>query len=300
MFTDPDLIQRIHALTRPLYPQPTETVPALGPVPDIRAVLFDVYGTLVISASGDIGLNGQQAENGDPDPFRSALRAADIDATTLTPGTDGRAVLIEAIRGRHAQARSRGIDFPEIDILEVWADLLPRLGLRVSETDIRRLAVEYELRVNAVWPMPGLGEQLIALRERGLVLGIVSNAQFYTPLMLEAFLGAPIDALGFDPACCAWSYRLGEGKPSREIYRGALSALQARHGIGPAQVLYVGNDMRNDIWPAAAEGCRTVLFAGDDRSLRLRADDPDVAGVVPERIITELAQIDQALLRPAP
>jgi putative hydrolase of the HAD superfamily len=58
--------------------------------------------------------------------------------------------------------------------------------------------------------------------------------------------------------------------------------------------------MRNDIWPAAAAGCQTVLFAGDARSLRLRADDPDVAGVVPDRVIIELAQIDQALLGSAP
>ena len=299
MSTDPDLIQRIHVLTQPLGPQPTDAVPEIGPVPNIRAVLFDVYGTLVISASGDIGLSGQQADD-DPDPFRSALLAADIDAAALAPRTNGREALIEAIRGRHALARSRGIDFPEVDIIEVWADLLPRIGLHASEDDLRRLAVEYELRVNAVWPMPGLADLLAALRERGLLLGIVSNAQFYTPLMLEAFLGSPIDGLGFDPACCAWSYRLGEGKPSRAIYRQALSALRARHGIGSAEVLYVGNDMRNDIWPAAAAGCQTVLFAGDARSLRLRADDPDVAGVVPDRVITNLAQIDQALLGSAP
>jgi putative hydrolase of the HAD superfamily len=300
MSSDPDLIVRIHALTRPLVPKPTAAAPVLAPVEDIRAVLFDVYGTLVISASGDIGLSGQQADNGDTDPFRSALLAAGIDAATLTPETDGREELIEAIRVRHARARSRGTAFPEIDILEVWTDLLPRLGLGVSAADVRRMAVEYEFRVNAVWTMPDLDAQLAALRKRGVVLGIVSNAQFYTPLMLEAFLGAPIDGLGLDPACCAWSYRLGVAKPSRSIYREALSGLEARHGIKPAQVLYVGNDLRNDIWPAAAEGCRTVLFAGDARSLRLRADDPDLADVAPDRVVTELAQIDQALLGSAP
>ncbi len=300
MSDDHDLIRTIHALTWPLHPQPTTAAPALGAVEGIRAVLFDVYGTLVISASGDIGLSGGQADGAGPDPFRLALLAAGIDPSPLAAGSDGRAALIDAIRARHTEARGRGVDFPEIDILEVWADLLPRLGLRAGAADVRRLAVEYEFRVNAVWTMPGLGQLLAALRERDLVLGIVSNAQFYTPLMLEALLATPFDGLGFDTDCCAWSYRLGVGKPSRAIYRAALAALQARHGIRPEQVLYVGNDMRNDIWPAAAAGLRTVLFAGDARSLRLRSDDPDVAGTVADRVVTELMQIDQSLLGSAP
>jgi len=34
-----------------------------------------------------------------------------------------------------------------------------------------------------------------------------------------------------------------------------------------SKTLYVGNDMLNDIWTATEAGCRTVLFAGDQRSL---------------------------------
>jgi putative hydrolase of the HAD superfamily len=36
---------------------------------------------------------------------------------------------------------------------------------------------------------------------------------------------------------------------------------------------------------------KTVLFAGDQRSLRLREDRTEVAGLIPDAIITELRQL---------
>ena len=40
--------------SRPLEPVPTGVSPVLRELPAIRAVMFDIYGTLLISASGDI------------------------------------------------------------------------------------------------------------------------------------------------------------------------------------------------------------------------------------------------------
>ena len=47
--------QIFHQLSQPLEPIPTGVSPQLSPVVDIRAVLFDIYGTLIISGCGDIG-----------------------------------------------------------------------------------------------------------------------------------------------------------------------------------------------------------------------------------------------------
>ncbi len=280
------LVGRIRYLSTPLEPIPTDVAPRLDPLRGIRAVLFDVYGTLVISASGDIGPAGERDTTS---AFAAALEAAGIAAPTNV----GPARLEQAIRAFHAQRKAAGTEFPEVDILDIWGHVLP------SQDHLARLAVEYECRVNPVWPMPGLGRLLENLRRRPLVLGIVSNAQFYTPLMLEGFLGAPLTDLGFDAACCAWSYRLLEAKPSTRIYEVALAGLDQVHGIVPNEVLYVGNDLRNDIWPASLIGCRTALFAGDARSLRLREDDPLCSGVVPDRVVTALWQITDDLLATA-
>jgi putative hydrolase of the HAD superfamily len=259
----------------------------------IRAVLFDVYGTLVVSGCGDIGLTDTAAGR---DHFRAALDAARIDTDKLPAGFDGAAALVETIGASHVIAREQGVDYPEVDILAIWQTLLSRLDVAADTRTLRHAVIEYEFRSNAVWPMPGLDAVIDALARQGLVLGIVSNAQFYTPLMLEAFLGRNIVTAGFDPRCCAWSYRQLVGKPSVRIYEPALATLRRDHGIEPQAVLYVGNDLRNDIWPARRLGCRTALFAGDARSLRLREDDARLRDVYPDRVVTTLDQITAHLL----
>jgi putative hydrolase of the HAD superfamily len=296
---DDDLIRRIHALTSPLAPLPTAQAPRIEPLQGIRAVLFDVYGTLVISGCGDIGLTVEQAKGertNREDPFRLALGNAGVDTGKLPDGFDGASALLELIGASHARARAQGIDHPEVDILAIWGDLLTRLGIAADARTIRRIALEYEFRSNAVWPMPGLRRLIAELARRGLVLGIVSNAQFYTPLMLAAFLDNDIAAAGFDASCSAWSYRHLVGKPSTRVYEPALAALRQHHGIAPGQVLYIGNDLRNDIWPAGRLGCRTALFAGDARSLRLREDDARLHDVRPNCVLTTLTQITESLL----
>ncbi len=290
---DARLIERIEALTSPLTPQPTGTTPRLDPIPRIRAVLFDIYGTLVISGSGDIGLTTAATTGG---AFHEAWTAAELAPSLLPPGFDGPAALSAHIRAEHARRRAGGVEHPEVDIVAIWRTLLADLGLASDHRRLRRLALEYELRVNPVWPMPGLTTLIESLGQRELVLGIVSNAQFYTPLMLEAFLRRSMDRAGFDLRCCAWSYRQGVAKPSRAIYGPALAGLYAHHGIHPDEVLYIGNDMRNDVWPARALGCRTALFAGDARSLRLRAGHAQMQGVEPDRVVTVLGQLTSHLL----
>ncbi|GHT78050.1 hypothetical protein FACS1894130_03980 [Spirochaetia bacterium] len=59
--------------------------------------------------------------------------------------------------------------------------------------------------------------------------------------------------------------------------------------LGLAPPGLVGNDMLNDTVPAA--GFKTLLFAGDGRSLRLRQDNPLTEDVRPTAVIRRLADI---------
>jgi putative hydrolase of the HAD superfamily len=56
-------------------------------------------------------------------------------------------------------------------------------------------------------------------------------------------------------------------------------------------VLHVGNDVLNDVLPAAAIGFRTALFAGDRRSLRRRDGDPRVASITPDIVLIHLRDL---------
>ena len=87
-----------------------------------------------------------------------------------------------------------------------------------------------------------------------------------------------------------YSYRWGEAKPGDGLYRHAEAGL-AERGIPPHETLYVGNDMLKDIMPAARRGFRTAHFAGDQRSLRLREDDPRVQETTPDLVVKDLNSV---------
>jgi len=144
--------------------------------------------------------------------------------------------------------------------------------------------------------MPGTAELLKQLAGRGLSLGIVSNAQFYTPLLFEALLGSPPGELGFTESLCVWSYEIRRGKPSLDLFQIAQKRL-AQLGIGPDETVFVGNDMLNDITPPRCLGWKTILFAGDMRSLRLREEDERCADTQPDAAVTDLMQIAHLLSR---
>jgi putative hydrolase of the HAD superfamily len=49
--------------------------------------------------------------------------------------------------------------------------------------------------------------------------------------------------------------------------------------------------MLKDILPAQKAGFKTILFAGDRRSLRMRQTDEQCQGIVPDRIMTHLKML---------
>jgi putative hydrolase of the HAD superfamily len=282
-------IVRRHA--RPLKPRATGVRPELKRLPGIAAVLFDLYGTLLLSDIGEIGIADRERS---ARAFSGALEAVGI--RSEASGGEGLHRLEEAVRLRRAAARAEGIDFPEVDIVEVWNDVL--LGMHDAEqgeqdrheSDLERLAVEYEARANPVWPVPRLVESLDALRGKGLVLGIISNAQFFSRELFPALLGRTAEDLGFEAGLQFFSYRHGRAKPGLALFRRARSAL-SRRGIEGGRTLYVGNDMLNDVTAAGRVGFRTALFAGDARSYRPREGAPEVTDARPDVIVTDLRQL---------
>jgi putative hydrolase of the HAD superfamily len=282
-----DLVSRIRNRLAPRSPIPTGKTPVLTPLPGIRAVIFDVYGTLFTSSSGDIGA---AAATDNRAALRDALRDAGLpeDAARIDDW-------IAAVQASHQTSRQQGVSHPEVEVRGIWRQIV---RAPASPAQLAALAVEYECRVNPAWPMPGCKSILARLHEHGRLLGIVSNAQFYTPLLFEACLDHPPDALGLPPALCAWSYQLREAKPSPRLFAPVVAEL-ARRDLSPHQALYVGNDMLNDIWTAGQAGLHTCLFAGDQRSLRLRESDERCQSLQPDRVITALDQLAD-LLNPPP
>lgn len=272
---------------------PEDAKPRLQQLHGIRAVIFDIYGTLFSSGVGDISLATTQN--------RDAALKATLQENHLQLSPSSASVRLDdslhaTIQQHQDQRRNDGIQFPEVEIRDVWVDFIQQLVADAQlepefEADIETLVIDYETRVNPTQAMPALESTLQQLTAQGKTLSIISNAQFYTPLLFEAYLGKDLEALNFCTNSAVWSYAELEGKPSTRLYQLSAERLQTHHQIAPHEVLYVGNDIRNDIWPAQQIGYHTALFAGDHLSLRRRTSDPDCGHIRPDLEITSLAQI---------
>ena len=280
--------------------QPLEVIPtgertSLQRLPGIGAVLFDIYGTMFISGSGDIGV---ARESGEANALSEALEACGYHGRL--DAKRGVECLLDTIRANHEKARASGTEYPEVDIVDIWCKCLDEMTRRDwlepvgTEFDVMRLAVEYEVRTNPTWPMPGFRKCLTQIRAAGLALGIISNAQFYTLHMFPGLLDCTLEDLGFEPDLQFFSFRHLRAKPDQFLYQLASNAL-AKRGILAEKVLYIGNDMLNDVRGAANVGFRTALFAGDQRSLRWRTGDPQVADLQPDVVLTDLESLSDCI-----
>ena len=275
--------------------QPLETAveSKLQPLTGIKAVVFDVYGTLVISGSGDVG----SADTvGRDSLIRQTLEEFDLlGELALVPNA---ASLQRKIQQLNRERADQNCPNPEVDIVEVWRQLLAEAGWSFKPSQIQRvvrLATRYEALANPTWPMPGATQLLQQLKQSGLALGIVSNAQIFTPCLVNNLFGQTgLEEGGFCLDLCVFSNRYRQAKPGPRLFEVLLRGLLSR-GILPNEAVYVGNDMLNDVWAASEAGLRTGWFAGDRRSCRLRQDDSRCQGVSPAVVLTDLLQLPECL-----
>lgn len=279
----------IQQLTRPLSIQPTDH-PVHFYTLETRAVIFDLYGTLISSAAGDVGTEDR---GGSQEAFLAALGDGGWYVEAAEMAESGETLLQQAIEASHRKSIHQGNPYPEVDILRIWQGVLAGLGLSgLDQGRVEATAISYECRTNPIWPMPGLQRLLEWLAAESLQLGILSNAQFYSQIFLETLLEKPLGL--FNPDLVIWSYREQRAKPSPALFEKMNERLLAL-GIQPDQVVYVGNDMYKDIAPARGVGWHTILFAGDTRSLRLHVDKPGLKAVQPDMVINDINQLVQIL-----
>lgn len=293
----------LHETSARFYKRPLEPVVCpsrtekLG---DIRAVIFDVYGTLI-----NYWRPGLDDKEQRPHFLKAACReVADrfgfseflID---MNPEEAPEKTLYDLYHGCialcHENAVKKGHGFPETKIEEVWSLILlmlkrrgydPEKALPGESGDAGRyFAYTYNFYSLGRELYPGVVDALTALKKNNIVLGIVSNAQFYTPIDLTLLVrdqsrGAYDDFNElFDPDLTFFSYEYNVAKPDTFLFRHLYDALY-EYQILPQQTLFAGNDLVLDIEPAQQAGMRTAFFTGDNKSAyfhgRQGAVQPDI------------------------
>jgi putative hydrolase of the HAD superfamily len=172
-------------------------------------------------------------------------------------------------------------DHAELVYDEVVAGALAAVGTSPGP-ELLRTAIEAQHRgwLGARRLHPKAHWLLEEMRERGLRIGIVSNT-FDPPDLLHADLVS--DGVAERVDAIVFSSELGLRKPAPEIYRAALDALD----VEPANALFVGDRVREDVQGPAALGMRTCLVTyfrvdGGDHGLAdaVAGSPPDVLATV--------------------
>jgi putative hydrolase of the HAD superfamily len=217
---------------------------------NIRAVIFDIYGTLL-----EVGPPPTDADLRWERLFRDRLHS-DPPLSRL----DFSIASSRVIARRHEAARARGIPWPEVHWPSVVTEVVPELA-RLPRRDQEEFLFRQIRTGHTTHLTAETAAALRWLKEQECPLGVASNAQAYTLREVEAALSD--HALGmdlFERNLCFWSFEHGFGKPDPHVFQ-ILTARLAALGISPRDTLMVGDRLDNDIEPARAHGWQTWLLS---------------------------------------
>ncbi len=279
---------------------------------DIKAVVFDIYGTLINYWREEFSDNNKKEKiilnifrkTSDFFGFLKFLEK-------MNPQNPPEKTLNDFYHGLigldHEKSLKKGIGFPEVRIENVWEVIimmLGRYGYKASETGLgnqkelaKCVAYYYNFHLLARGYYYGVTDALSTLYNNKFKLGIVSNAQFYTPIDLTLFLrdrsNNKLDNYLelFDKELVFLSYEYGVAKQNQLLFRKLYDALY-EYNILPSETVFVGNDLSADIKAADEAGMRTAFFAGDNKSAFIH----DLGGkVIPDITLYALEELPEKI-----
>jgi putative hydrolase of the HAD superfamily len=278
---------------------------------DVRAVICDVYGTLINYWKPGFEEKSMR-EKLLLSAFRQIIDRFKLESSLLkmNPDETPEKTLSDLYNGlislSHQNATKNGVQYPEVKIEKVWELILmmlkrhgyqPVTHIQAEEKDIPRcFAYTYNFLSLGRQLYPGVVEALQKLRSNNIVVGILSNGQFYTPIDLTLMVRDQSnekveDYLElFDIDLTFYSYEYGFSKPNHLLFRRLFDALY-EYNILPEQTVMVGNDLLIDIAPAKNAGMKTALFTGDAFSF-FTHEEKDI---VPDIVFDQWMEIPEKL-----
>jgi putative hydrolase of the HAD superfamily len=232
---------------------------------DIRAVAFDVNGTLV--------------EIWTEDDMEAIFRAAGHFLTYQ--GIDLRRWQVRDLYFQTMKAQQKASPelHPEFDAVAIWRTIIDD-----HMTDFtRRLPAEKLAQMPLFLAEMGRGIARRQLRLYPYVREVLETLRRHFPLALvtdaqSAYARGELNQVGlleyFDPIVVSGDY--GYRKPDKRLFDVALEAM----GVAAEHTLYVGNDMHRDVYGAREAGLKTVMFDSDQGK-------KEHLGCVPDYTITD-------------
>ena len=148
----------------------------------------------------------------------------------------------------------------EIDYLDLYDRAWRRAGLTLArDVQYKILDLEQQCWDRSVEVAPGAFETLAALRSRGILTGIASNAPFPTEMMRRQLAHTGLDS---QMDGIVFSSEIGWRKPATQLYAAILDQL----GVQAGAALYVGDRVVEDHDGPLRAGMRAVICTQLTRS----------------------------------
>jgi putative hydrolase of the HAD superfamily len=217
----------------------------------LKAVLFDWGDTLI-----DFKYDPELVEAG----YRAGLEALERD------GLPDAGPIAQHFREHYEPLFWAPGTIEEVEYPGLVRELLGHFDVEVSDEELVRFLEAEHTAWSPAFVLGATTHALLeALRSRGLLLGLVSNA-FDPPWILHRDLERQGLAERLDVA--VFSSEVGRRKPDPAIFETALERL----GVAPEDALFVGDRLYEDIRGAGDLGLTTV------QALWFRADDHPEGG----------------------
>jgi putative hydrolase of the HAD superfamily len=240
---------------------------------DIRALIFDINGTLI-----DIETDERMEQ-----AYRAVGHFLTYQGISLRRW-EVHDLYFQIMKEQFA--RNTEI-YPEFDVVAIWRELLERHASdftrslppgKLQQTSLFLAELHRGISRKRLILFPQVLEVLDQLRKQ-YPLAIVSDAQ-------SAYAVPELNAVGlhgyFDPVIISGDF--GYRKPDARLFRKALDRLQ----VLPGQAIFIGNDCYRDVFGARQLGMKTIMFCPTQAITCPKESEPDY-------IIREFAELPQAI-----
>jgi FMN phosphatase YigB (HAD superfamily) len=272
----------------------------------VRAVLWNVYGTLLTITGGELYFEHPQKLLMDVALDKTVQEFKMWGSMTRRPGQPGEYL---GHLYAHQLALQRGVTtggekYPEVGAERVWEALIKKLLQKDYRFDTgfygalnefsRKVAYFFHTSLQGTACYAGAAEALKAVSAAGLRQGLLADAQCFTAVQLQRGLAEQDEEANLDelvpPGLRFLSADVRARKPSERLFRHALDEL-VDMGVSPGEVLHVGSRVPLDLVPARRLGMKIALFAGDRGSLQITPEQLKDPASRPDVLLTKLSQI---------
>ncbi len=286
--------------------EPLKAKPHLKHRPRVRAVLWNVYGTLLAIPGGELYFEHPQKLLMDVALDKTVQEFKMWGSMTRKPGQPGEYLgqIYSLVLAEQRCVTTAGEKHPEAVAERVWEAIIKKLFQKEYKFDTnfygalnefsRKVAYFFHASLQGTGCYPGAAQALRAVAGAGLVQGLLADGQCFTCVQLQRGLAAQDEEARLDDLVPEelrfLSCDVRARKPSERLFRHALQALADR-GIAPREVLHVSSRLQTDLVPARRLGMKTALFAGDKASLQATPEQLKDSALRPDVLLTELSQI---------